>query len=85
MATGQVGEISVEGLNLQARFEQLEGAISEAHGIVDQMMPRAEEAGADPKQPDANTAINTATRCSEHLSRLLGRLTNLSERVGRVT
>ncbi len=77
--------IDIEGLNLQARFEQMEGAISEAHGIIDQMMPRDAESGAEAKQPEANTAINTATRCSQSLAKLNSRLTNLSERVGRVT
>ncbi len=81
MAT--VGPVTTEGLNLQARFEQLEGAISEAHSIVSQMLPREEKAES-PVAGAEGSATFTATRCQESLSELITRLQNLRDKVGLV-
>ncbi|KKM18656.1 hypothetical protein LCGC14_1663520 [marine sediment metagenome] len=81
MATGEM--TAEKALNLQARFEQLESGISDAHGIVDQMTPR--EAATDkPSEPVAGTATLTAERCQHSLASLINRLQELRDRVGQV-
>ena len=82
MATGEA--TASKELNLQARFEQLESGISDAHSIVDQMAPRDVAAGAVEKAPEANTASVTAVRCQESLASLVNRLQGLRDRVGQV-
>ena len=82
-----IGAASTESLNLQARFEQLEGAISEAHGVVDSMIPRPDVVQADRDSPAAvspNSSIATSERCTVTLANLISRLQNLRDRVGLV-
>ena len=81
--SSDTGVKSAQDLNLQARFEQLEGAISEAHGVVDQMTPRDDQAG-DEKAPEAGTASATGLRCQVSLVHLISRLQTLRDQVGQV-
>ncbi len=81
--SAETGLRSTQDLNLQARFEQLEGGISEAHNVVDQMAPRDAAAGVE-NAPEASTASATAVRCQESLASLISRLQNLRDRVGQI-
>ncbi len=69
-------------LNLQARFEQLESGLSEAHSVVSQMSPREDDKA--PEEAHAATASVTAVKCQQSLQDLIGRLINLKDRVGTV-
>ena len=82
--TRGAGLRSTQDLNLQARFEQLESVINEAHSIVDQMTPREAAVGAGAEAPEASSASATAVRCQESLASLINRLQNLRDRVGQV-
>ncbi len=77
------GQAATEGLNLQARFEQLESAINEAHTVVDQMMPREQPIDKGPEIA-ASTAIQTGNRCQQSLANLINRLQSLRDQVGQV-
>ncbi|KKL04512.1 hypothetical protein LCGC14_2615320 [marine sediment metagenome] len=78
------GAATTKELNLQARFEQLESGINEAHSIVDQVTPREVAEGAVAKAPESSSASATAVRCQESLASLINRLQNLRDRVGQV-
>lgn len=79
MATGEM--TAAKELNLQARFEQLESGLTEAHAIVDQMTPREEDKGVEAREA---TASNTGAKCQSLVQDLITRLQNLKDRVGVV-
>lgn len=69
-------------LNLQARFEQLESGLNEAHTIVSQMLPR--ETDKAPEEAHEATATATAAECQRSIQSLISRLHDLRDRVGLV-
>lgn len=69
------------GTSVQARLEQLEAAIGEAHTIVAGITPINE---AEEKQPDAGGADACLDRCQGQMQKLIVRLTDLRDRVGHL-
>ena len=69
----KVGELSV-----QARLEQLEGAIAEAHGHVDKM---ALQPTVTPNEMSGGLD-SSLTRCTVQLGELNDRLSRLAAKVG---
>ena len=69
-------------LNLQARFEQLESGINEAHSIVSQMAPREDDEATEEAHPP--TASATGAKCQELVHDLISRLQALRDQVGTV-
>ena len=76
------GETQTKELNLQARFEQLETGLNEAHAIVSRMAPR--ETDKMPEEGHESTASITGAKCQDSLSNLISRLEGLHDRVGVV-
>ena len=68
----------VGDLSIQARLEQLEGAIAEAHGHVAKMEPQSTEGPA----PESNGVLPSLTRCQTEMSILNERLSRLAAKVG---
>ena len=75
----QIGTTSAEELSIQARAEQLEGAISEAHKIVSRIMPDQGDGPDSPKESGAGIAL---LRCMADLISLNNRLDRLAEKIG---
>lgn len=69
-------------LNLQARFEQLESGLNEAHSVVSQMAPRDDE--KMPEEAHEATASATGAKCQSLVQDLINRLQALRDRVGTV-
>lgn len=73
-----------EEFSLQQQLEQIEAAVSEAHGIVDKII------GHPPEEPEGgNAAVEASAEASGHrtiadLQNLIGRLNEISRRVGRL-
>ena len=80
MATA--GGMTEKELNLQARFEQLESGLNEAHSVVSQMAPREDDKA--PEEAHEATATATAIECQSSVQDLIGRLQRLRDRVGTV-
>jgi len=72
-ATPTVGELSI-----QARLEQLEGAIAEAHSHVEKMDPAPTVSPA----PESSSLVATLTRCQLEMTGLNERLSRLAAKVG---
>ena len=68
-----VGELSI-----QARLEQLEGAIAEAHSHIAKMEPQP----AEGPTPESNGVLPSLTRCQTEMSILNERLERLAAKVG---
>lgn len=80
MATGTTNpEASTEALSLQARAEQLEGAIETAHTILSRIAPLDD---ASEKVPATVGAVAVIDRCNREITDLNQRLASLAERVG---
>ena len=80
MATGEA--VATKELNLQARFEQLESGLNEAHSVVSQMVSR--DTDKAPEEAHEATATATAAKCQELVHDLINRLQGLRDRVGTV-
>ncbi len=74
--------VTEKELNLQARFEQLESGLGEAHSVVSQMAPREDDKASEEAHPA--TASATGSKCQASLQDLIGRLQALRDRVGTV-
>ncbi len=71
----------VKDLNLQARFEQIESSLTEAHSIVSQMTPREEDKAEVAHEA---TASSTGAKCQSLVHDLINRLQQLKDQVGVV-
>ncbi len=67
-------------LSLQARLEQIEAGLNEAHVQVKRM--QAPEEQKEPEVPVVQGALACADRCMERVSRLVSRLTTLADEIG---
>lgn len=68
-------------VSLQQQLEQIEAALVEAHGIVDNIAPRP----AEPTAEGGDVAVSaeaTGYRTIAAAQSLLGRLTDISKRIG---
>ena len=75
-----VGEKTVEELTIQARVEQLEGSIAEAHRWVDKMDAQSQ----DNSEPTAGGILHGLSRCQREMADLNRRLENLGAKVGQL-
>jgi hypothetical protein len=76
------GQATAKELNLQARFEQLESGLNEAHSIVSQMTPR--DGDKSPEEAHEATATAAGEKCQALVHDLINRLQGLRDRVGTV-
>ena len=79
--TGDVATKAPEVLSLQARFEQLEAAIEEAHNTVNRIIAEP----TNEQTPEQSvSAVSSAIRCEEKMVRLNNRLAGLADSVGQL-
>lgn len=70
---------TLESVGLQAKFDQMEAALEDAHRHVDRMAPRDDDSD---KTTAAAGAEAAAGRCGDLLQQLNTRLDAIAERVG---
>ena len=70
---------ALESVGLQAKFDQMEAALEDAHRHVDRMVPREGDGEETTAESGAEAA---AGRCGELLQQLNTRLDAIAERVG---
>lgn len=71
----EIGELSI-----QARLEQLEGAIAEAHSHVEKMDPTPTTSPT----PESSSAAASLNRCQTEMGVLNERLSRLASKVGQL-
>ena len=81
-SASKVLETPTPEVSLQQQLEQIEAAVSEAHGIIDNIAPRPSEPSSEGGEEVAVSAEACGYRTIAAAQGLIGRLKDISQRVG---